>query len=339
MQFKNKVFIIAEAGVNHNGDVAMARRLIETAAVVGADAVKFQTFKTENVVSSTAPKAAYQLQTTDAQETQFEMLKKLELSYADHKKLKASSEDQGLFFFSTPFDEESVDLLERLGVLLYKIPSGEITNIPLLEHIAKKQKPMILSTGMSFLGEVDAAINAIRALNTQELVLLHCVSNYPADVADVNLRAMETLKSAFGLPVGFSDHTLGIEVSLAAVALGACIIEKHFTLDKTLPGPDHKASLEPSEFKALVDGIRKVEVCLGDGLKQPRASELDVQRVARKSLVANRPIEKGEEIIPTILSAKRPGTGISPSALKRVCGRRAARCIGQDEIMTERLLS
>jgi N,N'-diacetyllegionaminate synthase len=250
--FGHPCFVIAEAGVNHNGDLDTALQLVDAAAAAGADAVKFQTFKADRMISVAAPKAEYQMQTTDASESQLDMVRTLELSPQAHRDLSAYSRERGLLFMSTPFDEESVDLLEELEVPVFKIGSGEITNLPFLEYIARKQRPIILSTGMSYLGEVDEAVKELRNAGCRQLLLLHCVSNYPAAPADANLRAMETMRMAFQVPVGYSDHTPGIEVSLAAVALGACAIEKHFTVDKNLPGPDHRASLEPSELAALI---------------------------------------------------------------------------------------
>ncbi len=306
-------FIVAEAGVNHNGDIGLAKRLIDVAVEAGADAVKFQTFKAERVVSTSAPKAEYQKQTTDAEESQLEMLKRLELSPAAHRELQAYCKKRGVLFLSTPFDEESVDLLDELGVPAFKVGSGEITNWPLLEYIARKGKPIILSTGMSYLSEVDEAVRVIRETGSDQLVLLHCVSNYPADPADANLRAMQTLATAFEAPVGFSDHTPGIEVSLAAAALGAAVIEKHFTLDRSLPGPDHRASLEPEELKALVRGIRTVESALGDGQKRPTTSEANTAAVVRRSLVAAYDIPAGTVLTEKHIAFRRPGTGLPPS--------------------------
>lgn len=318
-------FIIAEAGVNHNGDLALARWLVDVAAEAGADAVKFQTFRAERLVSPTAPKAEYQRQTTDADESQLEMLRRLELSPAAHRELAAYCQQRGLIFLSTPFDEESADLLDGLGVPAFKIGSGEITNHPFLEYVARKGKPLILSTGMSYLSEVDEAVWVIRHAGCEQLVLLHCVSSYPARPADANLRAMQTMAAAFGVPVGYSDHTPGLEVALAAVALGACVIEKHFTLDRNLPGPDHRASLEPHELRALIAGIRTVEQALGDGIKRPVPAEADTRAVARRSLAARVDIPAGTVVQPAMLTALRPSSGIHPSLLKHVVGRRTRR--------------
>lgn len=307
-------FIIAEAGVNHNGDVELAKRLVDVAVGAGADAVKFQTFKAERLVTPKAPKAEYQLQTTDTAESQYEMLRRLELSVEAHRDLMVYCREKNILFMSTPFDKESADLLEELGVAVFKIPSGEITNLPLLAHIARKGKPMLVSTGMSYLGEVETAVHTIEQAGNQDLVLLHCVSNYPAEPADVNLRAMQTMATAFDVPVGYSDHTPGIQVALAAVAMGACVIEKHFTLDRNLPGPDHRASLEPGELAELVQGIRTVEAALGQGRKEPAPSEANTAAVARKSLVAARDIPSGTVLTEEMIAIKRPGTGL-PSVM------------------------
>ena len=282
------VFIIAEAGVNHNGDLQTAEKMVDVAAEAGADAVKFQTFRADEVVSEAAPKARYQIENTGEGGSQLEMLKRLELSPDAHRKLIERCHARGIMFLSTPFDFPSADLLERLSVPAYKVPSGEITNWPFLEHIASKGKPIILSTGMSDLNEVEQAVKVLRAAGCSELLILHATSSYPATAASSNLRAMQTLSDFFHTPIGLSDHTIGIEVALAATALGACILEKHFTLDRSLPGPDHKASLEPAELRSLVRGIRAVESALGDGRKQPTPSEEDVRRVARRSIVARR---------------------------------------------------
>ena len=314
-------FIIAEAGVNHNGDLALAKRLIEEAAKAGADAVKFQTFRGERLVSPTAWKAAYQTAATGAHESQLDMIRRLELSAGAFGELKRHCKACGALFLSTPFDEESADLLEDLGVSAFKIPSGEVTNSPLLAHVGRKGKPVILSTGMSTLEEVRAAVDTLRQAGAQDVVVLHCVSSYPADPADANLRAMATLAEAFHVPVGYSDHTPGIEVALAAVALGACVIEKHVTLDRTLPGPDHRASIEPGELVALIRGVRIVQSALGDGRKQPVPSEADTAAVARRSLVAIRDVPVGATLTDDVLAVLRPGTGLSPALRARVVGR------------------
>ena len=271
-------FIIAEAGVNHNGSVELAKKLIDAAKDAGADAVKFQTFKAENVVVKDAQKAEYQKETT-GEGSQYEMIKKLELTEEDFRELADYAKEKDIMFLSSPFDKDSIDLLNELDVPAFKVGSGEITNFPLLRYIAKKGKPIILSTGMSTLGEIEEALDVIRSEGVEDIALLHCVSNYPARIEDVNLRAMGTLKQAFKLPVGFSDHTLGITAPIAAVALGACVIEKHFTLDRNLPGPDHKASLEADELKEMVKAIREVEKVLGNGIKRPTKEEEEIKKL------------------------------------------------------------
>jgi N-acetylneuraminate synthase/N,N'-diacetyllegionaminate synthase len=315
------VFIIAEAGVNHNGDLNLACRLVEAAVRAGADAVKFQTFIAENVITKDAPKAQYQEQTTDKNESQLEMVKRLELSFDDFRRIKAYCDEQHITFLSTPFDRESVDFLDELGVPAFKISSGDLTNSDLIDYVARKGRPIILSTGMSNMAEVEAAAVVVRSTGNDQTILLHCVTNYPADPADVNLRAMRTMKDALGYPVGYSDHTLGIEISLAAAALGACVIEKHLTLDRTLPGPDHRASLEPDELKAMVEGIRKIESALGHGAKKPAASEAANAVVARRSLFARTDIRAGMVLTPECVAIKRPGDGLPPAMLSRVVGR------------------
>ena len=327
------VFIVAEAGVNHNGDPALARRLVDAAAECGADAVKFQTFTVDALLTREAPKAGYQVETTGAEESQREMLARLELGADRLAELRDRAAKHGLIFFSAPFDEASADALEALHVAVYKVPSGEITNLPLLRHVAAKGRPVILSTGMATLEEVEQAVAAIRAAGDPPLALLHCLSAYPAPVEEVNLRAMDSLASRFGCPVGFSDHTLGIDVAVAATARGATIIEKHLTLDKTLPGPDHRASLGPAEFNAMVRAIRAVESALGDGVKRPMPSEVDTRRVARKSLVAARVLRAGERVAAGDVASKRPGTGISPAELPRVLGLRLTRDVAVDEVI------
>jgi N-acetylneuraminate synthase len=317
-------FILAEAGVNHNGSLAQACALVDAAVEAGADAVKFQTFTAEKLVLPDTPQAQYQRRASQGAESQLEMLKGLELSRKDHQALVEHCRKQGIPFLSTPFDEDSADFLESLGVEAFKIGSGDLTNVPLLEHVARKGRPMIVSTGMSTLGEVEAAVTAIETQGDPALVLLHCVSNYPAAPRDANLRAMATLRLAFGCPVGYSDHTMGIEVPLAAAALGACVIEKHFTLDRGLPGPDHQASMEPREFKRLVQGIRLVEAAMGDGRKRPVASEADVLAVARRSLVAAVAIPKGTALRTEMLALRRPGTGLPADMRRGLVGRRAS---------------
>ena len=327
-------FVIAEAGVNHNGDPALAYRLVEAAANAGADAVKFQTFKAERLVTRAAPKAAYQIVNTGTTESQLEMLRRLELSEEVHRELSRRCAELGIAFISTPFDEDSADLLASLGVPLFKIPSGEITNIPFLEHVARIGLPIVMSTGMAYLGEVETAVRAIEGSGNNRLALLHCVSNYPAAASDVNLRAMLTMREAFGYPVGYSDHTEGVEVALAAVAMGACAIEKHFTLDRSLPGPDHSSSLEPSELGLLIRGIRTVESAMGHGRKEPAMSEANTASVARRSLVAACDIPAGITIREEMISIRRPGTGLPPALHDLLVGRVAKKSIAEGEMLS-----
>ena len=329
-------FIIAEAGVNHKGSIELAKKMIDAAKDAGADAVKFQTFKAENVVIKNAEKAEYQK--TVKEESQYGMLKKLELREEDFRDLSNYAKEKDILFLSSPFDKESIDLLYELDIPAFKIGSGEITDFPLLRYIAKKGKPIILSTGMSTLGEVEEALNIIRSEGVEEVILLHCISNYPARIEDVNLRAMKTLKQAFQIPVGFSDHTLGITMSIAAVALGACVIEKHFTLDRNLPGPDHKASLEPDELKEMVKAIRDIEKALGDGIKKPTKEEEEIKKVARRSIVAKINIPEGTIITEDMLDVKRPGTGIEPKYMEMIVGRKAKENIRKDELVTREII-
>jgi len=327
-------FIIAEAGVNHNGDVNLAKKLIEVAKESGADAVKFQAFKAEELVIKGAEKAEYQKRTTGKEESQFEMIKRLELSEEVHFELKDYADSQGIVFLSTPYDEGSVDFLVKLGVSALKISSADITNHPLLSHIAAKNLPLILSTGMSSLGEVEEAVEVIVNGGNQQIILLHCVSCYPAKIEDVNLRAIKTLRQTFRLPVGLSDHTLGITIPIAAVALGACAIEKHFTLDKKLPGPDHRASLEPEELKGMVKAIKDVEKALGNGIKRLTVAEEENKKAARRSLVTRVDIPAGAVITEEMLDIKRPGNGIEPKYINLIIGRRAKETIGSGEVIT-----
>jgi N-acetylneuraminate synthase len=327
-------FIIAEAGVNHDGDLDKAIRLVEVAAAAGADAVKFQTFSAARLVSSSAPKAEYQKRGTSAAESQFEMLKRLELSQADHRTLFAHAMSSGIEFMSTPFDEVCADFLLELGVRRFKVSSGDLTNLPFLQHLAATKLPVILSTGMATMGEVERAIDTFRSAGGGPLSVLHCTSNYPARPDDVNLRAMKTIGNAFGVPVGYSDHTLGVEIALAAVALGARIIEKHFTLDTTGAGPDHAASLAPEQLTTMVQGIRTVELALGDGIKRPSAAEREVAAVARKSIFAAAPIVAGSDIKRDQLTMRRPGTGLGAEMLEVVVGRIAARDIAAGEMVS-----
>ena len=329
-----RTFIIAEAGVNHNGDPRLAVQLVVAAKRAGADAVKFQTFKADKLVSRNAAKAEYQKRHTAAGESQLEMLRRLELSVPEHRNLIAQCERLGIQFLSSAFDEASADLLDRLGVSLYKIPSGEITNHPYLSHLARKQKPLILSTGMATLGEVEAALAAIYSTGNQRVTLLHCVTEYPAPYDEINLAAISTLRHAFRVPVGYSDHTDGIDIAVAAVALGAAVIEKHFTLDRNLEGPDHKASLEPEELGRMIESIRRVERALGDGIKKPAPCELKNMQVARKSLVAARRIRAGGRLTRTNVVAKRPGNGVAPYELDKILGRRVAAALEPDEVIT-----
>lgn len=317
-------FIIAEAGVNHNGDIALAKKLIDIAADSNADAVKFQTFKADKIVSESAEKAEYQKCKTKENESQYQMLKKLELLESDFKELKAYAETKNILFLSTPFDKESADFLDNIGVPLFKIASGEITNLPFLQHIAKKKKPVILSTGMATLGEIEEALDTLIKEGLENIILLHCITSYPAKMKDANLKVMETLRSSFKLPVGLSDHTLGINVAVASRALNACVIEKHFTLDKKLPGPDHSASLEPAELKLLVEGIRDIEIALGDGIKKPTQEEENIKKFARKKIVAATDILKNTVITEEMVNIKRIGTeeGLLPKYLNTILGRK-----------------
>lgn len=330
-----KVLIIAEAGVNHNGDIDMAKKLIDVAADAGADLVKFQTFSADRLVTESASKADYQKIATDSVESQHTMLRKLELTEAMHHELIAHCALRSIGFFSTGFDIESIDLLASFGQQLFKIPSGEITNLPYLRHIGKLGKEVILSTGMSSMEEIESAINALEQSGTPRgrITVLHCTTAYPAPMSDINLHAMQSIHTKFGINVGYSDHTLGIEVSLAAVALGATIIEKHFTLDRTLVGPDHKASLEPNELKSMVDGIRNVEEALGDGIKRVMPSEVHNKIVGRKSLVAGCFIKKGEIFSINNLVIKRPGSGLSPIMWDEVVGVKSPRDFEKDELI------
>lgn len=328
-----KVFVIAEAGVNHNGDLELAKRLIEEGAKAGVDAVKFQTFKAETLVAKSAKKADYQKNTTDLEESQFEMLKKLELDYSVHEELLAYAKEKGVLFLSSAFDLESIDLLQQLGLELFKIPSGEITNLPYLRKTAQTGKKIVLSTGMSRLGDIENALEVLRENGATDITVLHCNTEYPTPMADVNLKAMNSIQEAFKVPVGYSDHTVGIEIPIAAVALGAEMIEKHFTLDKTMEGPDHKASLEPEELKAMVTAIRNIEVALGNGVKKLSESEKKNVAVARKSLVAKNRIMVGEVFTEDNLTIKRPGTGLSPMEWDNVLGTVSTKNYAADEVI------
>ena len=324
----HKTFIIAEAGVNHNGSFELARKLIDAAADAGADCVKFQTFKADTIVSKSAQKAEYQQKTTDAGESQYQMLKRLELSESDHRELQKYCREKGIMFLSTPFDVDSIDFLDSLGLECFKIPSGEITNLPYLRKINSKRKPVIMSSGMASLSEIK---DALAVLKDCKVSLLHCTTEYPCPYESVNLKAMQTMFEAFHLPVGYSDHTQGIEVPIAAVAMGATIIEKHFTLDRNMEGPDHKASLEPDELKAMVTAIRHIESALGTGEKEPAECEKKNIAIARKSIVAKRAIKKGELLTEENLTVKRPGDGISPMKWDEVVGTTAQKDYAEDE--------
>jgi N,N'-diacetyllegionaminate synthase len=329
------VLIIAEAGVNHNGDINLARQLIDVAAEAGADLVKFQTFIADKLVTTQAVKADYQNQTTDASESQHAMIRKLELTRDMHVSLIEYCESQGIQFFSTGFDPESIDLLVDLGLESFKVPSGEITNLPYLRHVGSYRKPVILSTGMANLDEIEIALNILENAGTsrKKITVLHCNTEYPTPMIDVNLRAMLTIRDKFGVKVGYSDHTSGIEVAIAAVALGATVIEKHFTLNRNLSGPDHQASLEPDELKNMVTAIRNIEEALGDGVKKPSRSEVKNMPIARKSLVAACEILKGEVFSETNLTTKRPGIGVSPMLWDKVLGCAAPRNFAPDELI------
>lgn len=335
MCVKDRVLIIAEAGVNHNGNIHLAKQLVDAAADAGADLVKFQTFNAKKLAIHTAPKAEYQTRTTDEAQSQFEMLSHLELDAGMHEILIAYCRSRDIGFFSAGFDIESVNYLASVGAERFKIPSGEITNLPYLRHIGGFGKPIILSTGMTRLGEIEAAIDVLETAGTPrtQITVLHCNTEYPTPMKDVNLRAMCVLRDTFGVGIGYSDHTSGIEVPIAAVALGAIVIEKHLTLDCNLPGPDHKSSLEPDEFALMVRAIRNIEQAMGDGIKRPSPSEAKNISIARKSLVAAKPIRAGEQFTADNLSIKRPGGGISPMLWDEVVGRVASKDFSVDELI------
>jgi len=330
-----RTLIIAEAGVNHNGELSLAMRLVDAAADAGADVVKFQTFSADRMVTTQADKAGYQIANDGRDETQHEMLRRLELTREMHRDLQAQCRTRGIGFLSTAFDVGSVDLLVELGLDRFKIPSGEITNLPFLRHIGSLRKSVIMSTGMATLAEIGAALAVLESAGTPRecVTVLHCNTEYPTPMQDVNLRAMLAIRDAFGVQVGYSDHTLGIEIATAAVALGATVIEKHLTLDRRMPGPDHKASLEPTELAAMVAAIRNLEQALGDGVKRPSVSEAKNMAVARKSLVAARRISKGQPFTIDNVTVKRPGTGVSPMRLDEVIGRAAPRDFAADELI------
>lgn len=329
----NKIFIIAEAGVNHNGSIEIAKKLVDAAAEAGADAVKFQTFKAEKLVCKNAQKAKYQMETTDKAESQFDMLKKLELTDDMHKQLISYCNQKGIMFLSTPFDIESLEFLVQCGVDIIKIPSGEITNYPYLRAVGRTGKKVIISSGMSTLDEVRDAVKVLKDNGSKEITVLHCNTEYPTPYADVNLKAMLTLRDELKIDAGYSDHTKGIEIPIAAAALGATVIEKHFTLDKEMEGPDHKASLEPNELKEMVKAIRNIEIALGNGKKSPSESEKKNISIARKSIVAKRAILEGEIFSEDNLTAKRPGTGISPMRWNDIIGQKAKRNFDADELI------
>ena len=334
MNNQKKVFIIAEAGDNHNGDYDTALKLVDKAVEAGADCVKFQTFVTERVISKLAEKADYQKESTGTGESQYDMEKKLELSFEQFRQIKKYCEQKKIMFLSTPFDLESIDFLQEIDIPFWKIPSGEITNLPYLEKIAHTGKDVIMSTGMCTMEEIQKAIDILKKNGAGKITLLHCNTEYPTPYEDVNLRAMKTMAETFGVEVGYSDHTKGIEVPIAAAAMGAVVIEKHFTLDKNMPGPDHKASLEPYELKQMVQSIRNIEKALGSSEKKPSASEIKNIDIARKSIVAKKTIKKGEELTEDNLDIKRPGNGISPMCWYDLFGTKAVKDFSEDELIT-----
>jgi N,N'-diacetyllegionaminate synthase len=328
-----RVFVIAEAGVNHNGSLELAKKLVDTAKNSGADCVKFQTFISKNIVSRNAVKASYQKKQIEAEESQLDMLKKLELSFDEFVELNEYCKSKNIEFMSTAFDFDSIEFLDNLGLRTWKIPSGDVTNLPYLLKIAKFNKPVILSTGMSTMDDIKSAINILKDNGAGELTVLHCTTEYPTPFNDVNLKAMLTIKDEFDVKVGYSDHTRGIEVPIAAVALGATVIEKHFTLDINMEGPDHKASLEPDELKAMVYSIRNIESALGDGMKQLAESEKKNMVVTRKSIIAKKNIKVGEAFTEDNLTVKRPGNGISPMRWFDVIGKIASKNFEEDELI------
>ncbi len=328
-----KVYIIAEAGVNHNGSIELAKKMVDKAKDAGADCIKFQTFISENIASKNAVKAEYQKHQTNSNENQIDMLKKLELSFNEFLELNEYCNKKDIEFLSTAFDLESIDFLNSIGLKRWKIPSGDITNLPYLIKIASLRKPVILSTGMSTMLDIKNAVSVLEENGSGEITILHCTTEYPAPYKDVNLSAMNTIKREFNAPVGYSDHTKGIEIPIAAVAMGATVIEKHFTLDRNMEGPDHKASLEPDELKLMVSSIRNIELAMGDGMKKPADSEIKNMTVARKSIVANKDISKGEIFTENNLTVKRPGNGISPMKWFEVLGQTATRDFKEDELI------
>ncbi len=326
------VFIIAEAGVNHNGKLELAKKLVDKAKGAGVDAVKFQTYKTEDVVTEDAKMADYQKKNIGKEKSQYEMIKEKELGYDEFEELKEYCDEKNILFLSTPHTEDAMNFLEPL-VPAYKIGSGDLTNLPFLEKVAKKGKPIILSTGMATLGEVEEAVQTVRKGGNEDLILLHCVTNYPTDIKNVNLRAMKTLKNSFKTKVGFSDHTMGITAPIAAVSLGATVIEKHFTLDKEMEGPDHKASLEPDELKDMVESIRNLEKGLGHGIKKPTNNEKEIISSVRKSIITEKKIHKGQQIKEDMLEIKRPADGIKPKYLNRVLNAKAKKDLKSGEVL------
>jgi N,N'-diacetyllegionaminate synthase len=332
----NRTTIIAEAGVNHNGDLKLAKRLVDVAAEAGADLVKFQTFKVNHLITKNAAKAEYQIETTSKDESQFEMLTKLELTEAMHESLISYCKKKKIKFFSSGFDIQSLDYLNLLGLSQFKIPSGEITNLPYLRHVGTFGKPIILSTGMSTIYEIEDALKALEKVGMQrkDITVLHCNSQYPTPMIDVNLKAMCTIRDTLGVNIGYSDHTLGVEVAIAAVALGATVIEKHFTLDRNMLGPDHKASLEPEELALMIRSIRNIEQSLGENVKRPSPSELKNKTIARKSLVARIPIKNGEIFTKENITTKRPGDGVSPMLWDKIVGQVAKRDFATDELIS-----
>jgi len=331
----NKVFIIAEAGVNHNGHLELAKQLIDVAVKAGADAVKFQTFKSEKVISKFAKKAEYQMQTTDAVESQLDMVRKLELDENAHWELLEYCKKNNILFLSTPFDHGSIELLDRMGMEIFKIPSGEITNLPYLRHVGSLGKKIILSTGMSDLGEIEDALDILILAGThkENITVLHATTEYPCPMEDVNLKSIQTIANAFAVKVGYSDHTNGIEVPIAAAAMGSSVIEKHFTLNKMMEGPDHKASLEPHELEAMVSAIRNIEKAIGTGIKKASQSEIKNIPIARKSIVASKAIRKGELLSSENITVKRPGNGINPMLWDEFIGNTANKDYEEDELI------
>ena len=327
---EESTFIIAEIGVNHNGDICLAKKMIKSASECGVDAVKFQTFKSEDLVTENVKTAEYQQKNAN-ESSQLEMLKKLELTFDDFKELKEYASSCNVMFISSPFDINSVDLLVNLNVPLFKLGSGELNNFELIDHVQKTDKPMILSTGMATLEEIKETYDFIK--NKDGLILLHCITGYPTSFEEANLNFIKTLQSEFDVPIGFSDHSPGIELPIAAVALGACVVEKHFTLDKTLEGPDHKASLNPVEFKAMVDAIRNVEVAMGDGVRRFSENELEIKKIARKSVILNEDVSEGRVIERSMLSIKRPGTGIAPKCINYVVGKKVNKDLNKNTVL------